>query len=84
MRMLVTPMRYRGVSMSPQDRGGYQGVTVDVRVTCIQDDRLGRAIESGRNSSLPNLCKEAAALAVRRETIWHGHIPICADRILDY
>lgn len=43
MRMLVTPMRVRGVDLSPEERRRYQAMKGDVRVICAQDDRMGRA-----------------------------------------
>lgn len=43
MRMLVTPMRIRGIDLSPEDRRRYQPAKGDVRVMCVQDTRMGRA-----------------------------------------
>ncbi len=41
MRILVTPMRVRGVDLSPEERRQYQAVKGDVMY--VQDDRMGRA-----------------------------------------
>ena len=43
MWMLVTPMRNRGVDLSQQERRRYPAIRGDVRVDCVQDERLGRA-----------------------------------------
>lgn len=43
MWMLITPMRRRGIDLSAEDRRRYRPVKGDLRVTCVQDARLGRA-----------------------------------------
>lgn len=43
MRMLVTPMRRRGVDLTPQERRQYNAAKGDVRVMCVEDERMGRA-----------------------------------------
>lgn len=43
MYMLITPMRHRGVDLTPQERRQARPVKGDVRVACVQDARMGRA-----------------------------------------
>lgn len=63
MQMLVTPMRQRGIDLTPQERRQWRAVKGDVRVACVQDARMGRAtnlaeVTTGpgmQNHSLPPL-----------------------------
>lgn len=43
MHMLITPMRQRGIDLTPQERRRFRAVKGDVLVTCVQDARMGRA-----------------------------------------
>lgn len=43
MWMLVTPMRHCGVDLTPQERRQYKAAKGDVRVMCVEDERMGRA-----------------------------------------
>lgn len=43
MRTLVTPIRVKGVGLTPEDRRRCQPVKGGVRVMCVQDARMGRA-----------------------------------------
>lgn len=43
MHMLITPMRQRGIDLTPQERRKAKAVRGDVRVACVQDERMGRA-----------------------------------------
>jgi hypothetical protein len=43
MWVIVTPMRKRGIDLTTQERRQKRGGKGDVRVTCVQELRLGRA-----------------------------------------
>ncbi|WJR28867.1 hypothetical protein [Pseudomonas mosselii] len=43
MRMLITPMRRRGLELTKAERREYRAVKGDVFVQCVQDTQLGRA-----------------------------------------
>lgn len=43
MHMLVTPMRCKGVPLTPQERRRYPAITGDVRVTTTHSEELGRS-----------------------------------------
>ncbi len=43
MRMLVTPMRRKGVALTPEERGNYNAIRGDVRVGSESRRELGRS-----------------------------------------
>lgn len=50
MHMLVTPMRCKGVALSPQERRRYQPIRGDVLVNAQACDELGRSANVARVS----------------------------------
>ncbi len=54
MHMLVTPMRYKGVALTPQERKRYNAIRGDVRVSPEVCTELGRCSNIARVSlSMP-------------------------------
>lgn len=43
MRTLITQMRQRCIDLTPEQRRKAKAVQGDVRVSCVQDERMGRA-----------------------------------------
>lgn len=50
MRMLITPMRRRGVALTPQERRGYPAIQGNVMVNSEQSAELGRSANVARVS----------------------------------
>jgi len=48
MHMLVTPMRHKGMPLTPQERRRYSAITGDVRVNTEVSDELGRSSNIAR------------------------------------
>ncbi|WP_422402824.1 hypothetical protein [Pseudomonas sp. GZD-209] len=55
MHMLITPMRQRGIDLTPQERRQGRAVKGDVRVTCVQDARMGRATNLAEGAAGPGM-----------------------------
>ncbi|AGZ37566.1 MAG: hypothetical protein ACOKSU_13545 [Pseudomonas sp.] len=43
MRVLIIPMRHRGIELTKQERRDFRAIAGDVYVQCVEDESLGRA-----------------------------------------